>query len=75
MGRCRLQCADVRVEKPKRAVARNHIGFVDLRSPGANGFHLPPFENKACLEGFFDEIIETRFLVLGDAHAANRRGS
>ena len=65
-----LQRADVRADQHQRAALHDHIGLVDLDSPGAYRFHLPAFEDQPGLVAVFDEIVVSGFAVFCDAHGA-----
>jgi hypothetical protein len=72
MGRGREQRGDVGADEEDLAALEHHVGFLDLRPPGADRLHFPAFEDQAGLVALFDEVIVECLLVVGDAHGARR---
>ena len=64
----RLQRADMGPDQEQLGVTDDDVTFLDLRTVGPDGFHLPALESHACLVALFDEIIEKGLLVVGDGH-------
>jgi hypothetical protein len=66
------QRADVRIEQEKLGVAHDHVGFVQLRTPGAHALDLPALQDQARFEPLLDRIVVAGLPVLNDRHVLSR---
>ncbi len=53
-------------EKERLPPADEYVGFLELRAPRPHGFDLPTLQGDTRLVALLDEILESRFAVLGN---------
>jgi hypothetical protein len=62
--------ADVRADEEDLLARDHHVGFLELRAPGADRLDLPSLEREPGLMALLDEVVVLGLAVLDDRHGA-----